>query len=358
MPANRMSLFQLNSSHGASLSPFNHHHVWQRESNHQTPKGSNVSLSTIRHFSNNHLSPNSAESLCSIQSTPLRVTNENVAPTEDPFKDSSSSRKLTPISFKAGSGNVSQDAPSLRHAQDGMFAVGSLEDLDLHEESAQQYRRSSQQIEQDSAQSQCRGFSFELKQEEAFAVKDSTDGAEREEKPSIIVTDAAIHPIKRFIGNLRSNKSMRKVSLSVRKERWSLDDFDEIKPDDLSVSHQRRLGGHKKTSSWASDGFVAAVKSAALGIGSPSILPQSQKGQKSRFLRRSMNRSSMVATGPNRISMDSTHNSVPMFDAAACDRAVQRRKILDELISSEEGYINDLKILAHVRFYTKDQSHS
>lgn len=46
--------------------------------------------------------------------------------------------------------------------------------------------------------------------------------------------------------------------------------------------------------------------------------------------------------------MDSSSGSSEFPDKAARDRAVQRRKILEELVDSEEGYVNDLKILANV----------
>lgn len=39
----------------------------------------------------------------------------------------------------------------------------------------------------------------------------------------------------------------------------------------------------------------------------------------------------------------------PIMDESAWLRSLQRRKIVEELIASEEGYIADLKVLINVR---------
>lgn len=55
-----------------------------------------------------------------------------------------------------------------------------------------------------------------------------------------------------------------------------------------------------------------------------------------------------MSDGVNRASMDSNHGSAQIIDEAAWGRAVQRRQTLEELVSSEESYIADLKVLINV----------
>jgi hypothetical protein len=44
----------------------------------------------------------------------------------------------------------------------------------------------------------------------------------------------------------------------------------------------------------------------------------------------------------------------PIIDESACLRSLQRRKIVEELIASEEGYISDLKVLINVCQFSDD----
>ena len=89
-------------------------------------------------------------------------------------------------------------------------------------------------------------------------------------------------------------------------------------------------------------GCVTAVKSASITAASVSIAPRSDSGAlhgKTRF----GNRSSHYSEA--RRSTDSHRALGPILDESAWLRSVQRRKIVEELISSEESYIADLKVL-------------
>jgi hypothetical protein len=90
--------------------------------------------------------------------------------------------------------------------------------------------------------------------------------------------------------------------------------------------------------------FVTAVKSTSITIASTSIAPTSAKGPQSKA--RLGNRSSNTDA---RRSMDSHHGGLgPVIDESAWLRSLQRRKVVEELIASEEGYIADLKVLINV----------
>ena len=156
-------------------------------------------------------------------------------------------------------------------------------------------------------------------------------------------------PFRRWMRSLRyrspGHKSpSRRHSLTVRQERWSLDDCDEqgtIKP---TQSHSRKRSGHKKTSSWSSSGLVTAVKSATVGLAAT----QSPKAKRLSLLRSSQ-RSSGASQATARDSSDS--HVPPRMDDAAWERARQRRRTIEELIESEEGYIADLKVLDNVSLF-------
>lgn len=56
----------------------------------------------------------------------------------------------------------------------------------------------------------------------------------------------------------------------------------------------------------------------------------------------------------NRASVDDGQSSAQVHDQAALQRALQRRRVLEELIISEESYVADLKVLLHVRALSDD----
>jgi hypothetical protein len=103
----------------------------------------------------------------------------------------------------------------------------------------------------------------------------------------------------------------------------------------------------------SSMGGVITVKSASMTIGSTSIAPRSENG----FLGegRTGNRSSHYSDARrslDRGSLDSHRGPLgPVIDESAWLRSLQRRKIVEELIGSEEGYISDLKVLINVSWY-------
>ena len=67
-------------------------------------------------------------------------------------------------------------------------------------------------------------------------------------------------------------------------------------------------------------------------------------------------RSSKISITGARLSVDGTYVDRPMgmdpmgMDPAVTERSLQRRRILDELINTEEGYIGDVRFLMNVSY--------
>lgn len=91
---------------------------------------------------------------------------------------------------------------------------------------------------------------------------------------------------------------------------------------------------HQDSSSGSSFGFVTGVKSATVSISSTAFA-------------RSAGRS--VRTPLGRSSEESMGRGTPV-DRFSIERALRRRRILEELIQTEEGYIRDVRLLMNVCF--------
>ncbi|KJZ77889.1 hypothetical protein HIM_02526 [Hirsutella minnesotensis 3608] len=102
----------------------------------------------------------------------------------------------------------------------------------------------------------------------------------------------------------------------------------------------------ESSSSGSSFRFVSAIRSVSVSLASASIMTRSRRNT---LLSRRISRTdrSSKASGPGpRMSEDSTMlDKVNSTDAAATERALQRRRVLEELIATEEGYIGDIRLL-------------
>ncbi|RKF60055.1 putative dbl homology [Golovinomyces cichoracearum] len=109
----------------------------------------------------------------------------------------------------------------------------------------------------------------------------------------------------------------------------------------------QRRSAHKKSSSGSSFGFVTAVKSASISFTSFSIAAKSKKTiQSSR--QQCTDRSSKTSNTLT-ASEDSSYISSGIFvDQAVTKRSLQRRRVLEEIISTEESYVADIKFLTNV----------
>lgn len=159
------------------------------------------------------------------------------------------------------------------------------------------------------------------------------------ESPSIMVTDTTNHPLKRLMNSVRHKKSTPKRPLKIREERWSLDDVENLPPADEPTRSRSKLNRHSKSSSWSSAGIASAAKSAtaSLTISQPKLTGEVRKKNRSSLFGKSKRRS--AEGGPA---------ATAVINEDAWIRSRQRRSTLEEIISSEQSYIADLKVLINV----------
>ncbi|KAI9846628.1 MAG: hypothetical protein M1838_001227 [Thelocarpon superellum] len=151
-------------------------------------------------------------------------------------------------------------------------------------------------------------------------------------------------PFKRWVDTMR-RKSLNPVQ--------TLAPSDKREPLEESDEGTAGVGGrllHKKSTSFSSSAFVSAIRTASLSLASVNLPSRSRRSGPHSY-RRSANRSSKSSELETRVSSDSkTIVNVPLLDEAVRKRAIQRRRIVEEMISSEESYIADMKILINVYF--------
>jgi hypothetical protein len=148
-------------------------------------------------------------------------------------------------------------------------------------------------------------------------------------------------PFNRWLKKLEKRAAGRRKTVSCDVDGSALERelFDSPAPNKRSV--------HKKSSSGSSFGFVTAVKSASISLASLSVAPRSRRtGISSR--RQRTDRSSKASHGGRHSEDSSFLARGAVMDQAVTNRLLQRRRVLEELISTEESYIADVKFLAHV----------
>jgi hypothetical protein len=172
---------------------------------------------------------------------------------------------------------------------------------------------------------------------------------ESKDAPMVIVTNQ--QPFRRWMTILRKRHVHRRKDSVPEAPRWSVDltegEAAILAPITLLPDSLRRRSGSFSSSL----ACVTAMKSSSITVASTSIAPRSGTGGcqgKARIGHRSSGFSDA------RRSTDS-HTGVlgPIVDESAWLRSLQRRKIVEELISSEESYIADLKVLINVRLFLK-----
>lgn len=105
---------------------------------------------------------------------------------------------------------------------------------------------------------------------------------------------------------------------------------------------------HRRSSSDSSFGYVAGVRSATISIdGSALTRSRRNTAQSSAYAR--TDRSARASVSIGRRSEDSVRSERSVADPAVTERLLQRRRILEELIGTEESYIGDVKFLMNVR---------
>jgi hypothetical protein len=102
----------------------------------------------------------------------------------------------------------------------------------------------------------------------------------------------------------------------------------------------------KSPSSASSIAFISAVKSASVTIASFSVYPMSRRSAQTSYLRRG---ESQVDMRYGRSSFDGEDiPASPLMDDGTWSRSVRRHRIVQEIVSSEESYVRDLKTLINV----------
>ena len=145
-------------------------------------------------------------------------------------------------------------------------------------------------------------------------------------------------PFSRWLNALRKRNVQRSSTLQVSGERWTLDDFD-LHPRTPKPQSGSQSGHRKSASTVSSLAFITAVKSASITLASLSMHARS---------RRSMQTVCRCDNQP-RGSIDSiVADALPTIDDRTWARSVQRRRIVEEIVSSEESYIRDMKTLINV----------
>lgn len=149
-------------------------------------------------------------------------------------------------------------------------------------------------------------------------------------------------PFRQWIQSLRRRAAYRHPVASI-------DNLirDRPHPSDNEIEAMRRYG-HRKSASSSSSAFITAVKSASISLGSVSVIARSRRntGRSSRYAR--TDRSSRASMSGARLSDESSRLDIAIDDQGVTERSMQRRRILEELISTEESYIGDIRFLMSV----------
>jgi hypothetical protein len=153
-------------------------------------------------------------------------------------------------------------------------------------------------------------------------------------------------PFRRWLSTLRRRHIHRQndhVSGILRSSFDTENQSGLVLPPSLRFQKPLRRNSESMASSM---GCITTVKSASMTVASTSIAPRSDAGLQG--IGRVGNRSSHYSDA--RRSFDSHRGPLgPIIDESAWLRSLQRRKVVEELIASEEGYIADLKVLINVR---------
>lgn len=150
-------------------------------------------------------------------------------------------------------------------------------------------------------------------------------------------------PFHRWMRSIHRRANQRPTVLNKEAEHpsWRLQDLKE--QDRAAISHRNR---HHKSLSGSSFGFVSAVRSTSV-----SAVSQSRRSIVFSHVRSRTDHSSRASASVPRISEDSVMlERTAALDAAMLQRSLQRRRILEELISTEESYIGDIRFLMNVSF--------
>jgi hypothetical protein len=171
-----------------------------------------------------------------------------------------------------------------------------------------------------------------------YELDTALDGVQEQKGQALEPLEEQASPFSRWLKALRRRNMQRSSTLQVSGERWALDDFD-LLPQTPQLQSDFQSSHRKSPSTGSSLAFITAVKSASITLASLSIHGKS---------RRSM-QTVRWSDNPPRESIDSiVADAMPSIDDRTWARSVQRRRIVEEIVSSEESYIRDMKTLINV----------
>ena len=344
---------------GSPMIPLAQPYEWHSTCSDHLSKGSQTSFNTcitVHHpYTAKVPSDGSRES---VTSSRLRVRNENVVLERNtsqlslasaPRSSNASSlrRPYKYVTQKSSWGNGSPTPPRVPSNLGVLLDTAPLEKVDLNARSDRHSLHNRKSSEYD--YEYIPGIGFPSGTQKGNSALSST----QDSTPARPFTVASEHPFKadhtiqRWMSNLFRDGPNRKRSLKIREQRWTLDDFEENKTTKPDLAPHRKKYGHKKASSWSSFGLGSAAKT---GTACPEVsvvdegVIRSRGPSKSRFSKRS----SRLSNGSGRLSVAGDQPQIQDSERSAWERAVQRRQVLEELVSSEQSHVDDLKVLLHV----------
>jgi len=107
---------------------------------------------------------------------------------------------------------------------------------------------------------------------------------------------------------------------------------------------------HRQSSSGSSFAFLTGMTNTSVSLASASIMGHSRRNtiRSSKGYSRT-ERSSRASLSGGRVSEDNRiHERSFLIDPAVIERSLQRRRIVEELITTEEAYVGDIRFLMNV----------
>ncbi|KAI1382100.1 Dbl homology domain-containing protein [Hypoxylon crocopeplum] len=170
-----------------------------------------------------------------------------------------------------------------------------------------------------------------------FSIEDDQADIEHLETSSPLVG-----PFHKWMKNLHRRAHRTRI----RRSRFEpFPEYSEYSFEDDALSRD----GHRKSSSGSSFGFVAAVRSASVSLASASVVTRPRRHTGRSSLQGRTDRSSRGSSSNPRFSEESAcFERTVSNDPGVTERLLQRRRILEEIIDTEESYIGDVKFLMNV----------
>ncbi|KAI1007815.1 hypothetical protein K3495_g425 [Podosphaera aphanis] len=228
--------------------------------------------------------------------------------------------------------------PSNRNISVQITQGNFFEDVDLHRKSLDSASSQDQHLWDSLENIAALGLSFnaestELNQSsgmERFSIEDAEGLENQSLKPN--------RPFKKWARSFEHRGLRRRKTVSCDTSTPS------VNRDLFESPGTQRRSNHKKSTSSSSFGLVTAVKSASISLASFSIAKKTNVSSSQQRTDRSSKTSHI-----GRTSEDSTYKAKGIIvDQAVINRLLQRRRVLEEIINTEEGYVADVKFLMNV----------